>query len=71
MKGMKREPLKPKQKLLVMVTAFVLYLPAFLFIVCYRNHFSPRQMGAIGAVNLVVGVYLLALISEKWIRKMK
>jgi hypothetical protein len=38
---------------------------------CYRNHFSPRQMGAIGAVNLVVGVSLLALISEKWIRKMK
>jgi len=68
---MKREPLNPKQQLLIIFTAFVLYLPGFLFIVFYRNQFSPRQMGAVGAVNLIVGVSLLALISEKWIRKMK
>jgi len=42
-----------------------------LFIIYYRGEFSPRQIGAIGAVNLVVLVSLLALISEKWIRKIK
>jgi hypothetical protein len=42
-----------------------------LFIAFYRNGFSARQVGAIGGVNLIVGVSLLALISEKWIRKMK
>jgi hypothetical protein len=68
---MKREPLNPKQKLLVVGTAFFLYLPMLLFIAFYRNEFPPTQIGAIGAVNLIVGVSLLALISEKWIRKMK
>jgi len=68
---MKREPLNPKQKLLVVGTAFCLFMPAFLFIVFCRNEFSPRQMGAIGAVNPIVGVSLFALISEKWICRTK
>jgi hypothetical protein len=66
-----REPLNLKQKLLIVATAFLLYLPMLLFIIYYRNEVSPRHFAAIGAVNLVVGVSLLALISEKWIRKWK
>ena len=54
-----------------MVTAFFLYLPMLLFIIYYRDVVSPRQFAAIAAVNLVVGVSLLALVSEKWIRKLK
>jgi hypothetical protein len=66
-----REPFSLKQKLLIVVTAFFLYLPMLLFIIYYRDSVSPRQFAAIAAVNLVVGVSLLALASEKWIRKMK
>jgi len=53
------------------VTAFFLYLPMLLFIIYDRDAVSSRQFAAIGAVNLVVGVSLLALVSEKWIRKLK
>ena len=67
----RREPLKPKQKLLIVATAFCLALPMFLFIVYCRDKVSPRHFAAVGAVNLIVGVSLLALISEKCIRKMK
>jgi hypothetical protein len=66
-----RERFSLKQKLLIVVTAFFLYLPMLLFIIYYRDVVSPRQFAAIAAVNLVVGVSLLALVSEKWIRKMK
>ena len=67
----RREPFSLKQKLLIVVTAFFLYLPMLLFIIYYRDAVSPRQFAAIGAVNLVMGVSLLALVSEKWIRKLK
>jgi len=67
----RREPFSLKQKLLIVVIAFFLYLPMLLFIIYYRESVSPRQFAAIAAVNLVVGVSLLALVSEKWIRKMK
>ncbi len=66
-----REPFSLKQKLLIVATACFLYLPMLLFIVYDRDAVSPRQFAAIAAVNLVVGVSLLALVSEKWIRKMK
>ena len=68
---MKREPFTLKQKLLITFTAFVLYLPMLLIIIYYRDQFSPRKMAAISGVNLPIGVSLLALISEKWIRRMK
>jgi hypothetical protein len=68
---MKREPLKPKQKLLVVVTAFCVTIPGSIVIFRYSSEFSPRQMAVIGALNMLIGVPLLALISEKWIRKMK
>jgi hypothetical protein len=71
MRVTRREPLKAKQKLLIVITAFCLILPMFLFIVYYRDNVSPRQFAAIGLVNLVIGVSLLAFISERWIRKMK
>jgi hypothetical protein len=66
-----REPFSLKQKLLIVVSAFFLYLPMLLFIIYYQDAVSPTQVAAIAAVNLVVGVSLLALVSEKWIRKMK
>ncbi len=51
----RREPFSLKQKLLIVVTAFFLYLPMLLFIIYYRDAVSPRQFAAIGAVNLVDG----------------
>jgi hypothetical protein len=60
-----------KQKLLIVVTGFLLYTPMTLFILYYRDSVTPRQFAAISAVNLAVGVSLLALVSEKWIRKLK
>jgi hypothetical protein len=68
---MKREPFTLKQKLLITFTAFVLYLPMLLIIIYYRDQFSPRKMAVIAGINLPIGVSLLALISEKWIRGMK
>jgi hypothetical protein len=35
------------------------------------KRFTPRGMAVAGPVNLFVGVPLLGLISEKWIRKLK
>jgi hypothetical protein len=67
----RREPWTLKQKALITATGSCLWVPMVLFIIYYRGEFSPRQIGAIGAVNLVVLVSLLALISEKWIRKIK
>jgi len=67
----KREPLTPKQKLLIIITVVCLNVPAFIFIFCYSSEFTARQGAAAGAVNLLVVVPLLALISEKWIRRMK
>jgi hypothetical protein len=67
----RREPLRTKQKALIVIVIFCLQLPMILFIAYFRDSVSPRKFAAIGMVNLVVGVSLLALISEKWIRKMK
>jgi len=75
---MGRAPLTPKQKLLVVVTLVFLNTPALAwwwYWGFYREYFSiganPPHIVAVGATNLLVGVSLLALITEKWIRKIK
>ena len=65
-----RKPLTPKQQTLFVVVIFCLNTPAAIFVFCYSSGFSPRQVAAVGALNLLLGVPLLALIAEKWIRKL-
>lgn len=66
-----REPLTAKQKALCVGVIACLNTPAIVFIFCYSSEFSPKQVAAVGAVNLLLGVPILALITEKWIRKLK
>lgn len=67
----RREPLTPKQTVAFVVTTFVLITPMMLFIIVGRDSISPRQFAAVGLVNLLLMIPLYALITEKWIRKMK
>ena len=66
-----RQPLTTWQKALFVAVIFCLQTPIFIFIFCYASEFSPRQVGVVGLFNLALGVPLLALIAEKWIRKLK
>jgi hypothetical protein len=61
----------PKQAVVTMVVVAILWLPAMIFIIWFRQGFSPRQMGAIGGVNMLVGMSLLIWIYRKWIRNIK
>ena len=63
-----RQPLNRKQKIAVVITALCLALPINIFAFRFAGAFSAREVGVIGLANLVVGVGLLALITEKWIR---
>jgi hypothetical protein len=60
-----------KQKVLILVTAAVLWLPMILFFITCSDRLSERQNAAVAAVNLLFGVGLLILISRKWISKVK
>ena len=62
----KRQPLNRKQTIAVVITALCLALPINIFAFWFAGAFSPREVGVIGLANLVVGVGLLALITEKW-----
>jgi hypothetical protein len=66
-----RAPLTQKQKALCIAVAFCLNTPLFIFLFRYSPEFSPRQVGVAGFLNFALGVPLLALITEKWIRKLK
>jgi hypothetical protein len=66
-----RAPLTPKQKALCIAVAFCLNTPLFIFLFCYSSEFSPREVGVAGLLNFALGVPLFALITEKWIRKLK
>lgn len=68
---MRSNPLTMKQKILIVVTAAVLWLPMILFFILYSDRLSERQNAAVAAVNLLFGVSLLILISRKWISKVK
>lgn len=67
----KREPLTAKQKVWCVALIFFLNTPVLIFIFGYADRFSARQVGVVGLLNLGLGVPLLALFTEKWIRKMK
>jgi hypothetical protein len=67
---MGREPLTPKQKMWCVAVIFVLNTPIFILIFGYADRFTDREFGVFGMLNLTLGVPLLALITEKWIRKM-
>jgi hypothetical protein len=70
-----REPLTPKQTFLTVATAALLNSPLLTWLfysVAHSDEASLKQNGpALGALNLVLGVPLLAFITEKWIRKLK
>jgi hypothetical protein len=69
----RRPPLTPKQIVLVLAVLACLQTPLILFIIYLANNpkaFSSRQIAVMGFVNIFGGVSLLALITEKWIRKL-
>jgi hypothetical protein len=70
-----REPLTPQQKCLAVATAAILNTPLITWIfysVARSNEASLKQHAAVfGALNLIIGVPLFALITEKWIRKLR
>lgn len=71
-----RTPLNLEQKLLALIVMMLLNSPMFAWLWywgIYRNYFSrglgpPHFVGVAGA-NLLFGVPLSVLITEKWIRK--
>lgn len=66
----KREPWKTKQKVLIVLTGLVLWVPAVVYIsYCLDHDIKPSPL--VGAINLFGGTSILALVSEKWIRKIK
>ena len=74
----RKQPLTAKQKLLAVITLALLNSPAlgwWWYWGVYLGYFSrgvnPPHLVAVAIVNLSVGVTLLALITEKWIRKMR
>ncbi|MGC2619814.1 MAG: hypothetical protein WA414_12295 [Acidobacteriaceae bacterium] len=67
----RREPFTLKQKVLITMVGLALNMPAYIFVILEMNRFPPRFFALIGAINLGLGVPLLALISEKVIRKVR
>jgi peptidoglycan/LPS O-acetylase OafA/YrhL len=69
-----RAPLTPKQTIIFLVVLACLQTPVICFIVYVfqnpHNNIPPRLIGLFGCINLIVGVSLLWLITEKWIRKL-
>jgi hypothetical protein len=63
-------PLKPKQYVLLGLTAVCVNVPMFVWAVNHADE-NPRRAGVLGLINIVVGVSVLLLIFKKWIRKMK
>jgi uncharacterized membrane protein (DUF373 family) len=55
----------------LILVAVVLAAPMNLFIILDSQKFSPRQIAAIGFVNMAVGLTLLWLAYRKWIRNMR
>jgi membrane protein DedA with SNARE-associated domain len=66
----KKEPWKTKQMVLIVLTASLLWVPAMVYISYYLDH-GIKPSSLVGAINLVAGTSILALVSEKWIRKIK
>jgi hypothetical protein len=70
-----RQRLTLKQKYLAVATAALLNVPLFTWIfysVANGHEASLKEHAPMfGALNLIIGVPLFALITEKWIRKVK
>ena len=71
-----REPLNPQQKLLVLITMVLLNAPRFgclwywgIQLDYFSRGLGPPHFVTIAALNLLMGVPLTVLITERWIRK--
>jgi nitrate/nitrite transporter NarK len=67
----KYHPITAKQAVLILAIAALLWIPMTLFIIYFSNDFSPRQMGLVGAVNMLICVPTLILLYRNWISKMR
>jgi hypothetical protein len=68
---MSAEPMNAKQAALIIAVAVILWVPMLSFILFFSDSYSPRQIAAIGAVNMLIGVPLLIVIYRRWIRTVR
>jgi hypothetical protein len=66
----KQGPQSPRQAVLIVVVATLLWVPMILFLIFGLEKYSPGQIGPIALVNLVAGVSILILAYRKWISRM-
>ena len=68
----RRPPLTPGQLAAFLAVLTCLQTPLIFFVIDLALNpgaLSSKQIALVGFVNITVGVSLLALITEKWIRK--
>jgi hypothetical protein len=66
-----RQPVNAKQTAAILLLAVILWVPMMTFIFLFSQNFSPRQVAAIGAINLLVSVSILILVYRRWIRQLR
>jgi threonine/homoserine/homoserine lactone efflux protein len=70
--GPKLTPYSRGQWALLMTTLVVLWIPMgwyLLFVVARSRNVDSRQVGRVGALNLLIGVPLFIFITRRWILK--
>jgi hypothetical protein len=66
-----RHPMNGKQVVVTLLLAATLWVPMMTFIFLFSQSFSPRQVGAIGLIKILVSVSIMILVYRRWIRQLR
>ena len=66
-----RQPMNAKQAVVILLLAAILWAPMMTIIFFFSQSFSPRQLGAVGLINIFVSVSILILVYRRWIRQLR
>jgi hypothetical protein len=65
------EPVTVKQAALIMAVVVILWVPMTTFLLLFSQTYSPRQIGVVALINMLISVPLLILIYRRWISKVQ
>jgi drug/metabolite transporter (DMT)-like permease len=60
-----------KQTSVLITLAAMLWVPMTLVIIFFGERFTPRQLGGVGILNIILGTAILVWSFRTWIQKIK
>ena len=70
-RGRHYEPMNRKQAAILLVMGFVSWIPVTVFLMFFIKRLTPRELGIVGLINMLIFVLLLIFVYRRWVSRIR